>query len=163
MMRKLFPHPQLTILLALVWLLLVNHLSAGSLVMALILGTAVPLLTAPYWPERPRLHNLPMIGTYVAIVLHDIVVANFTVARIVLAMPNTRLRPAWIAVPLRLTQPEAITVLAATITLTPGTVSSDLSADGRSLLVHCLHAPDPEAVVRAIQTRYEARLLEIFA
>lgn len=162
-MRRLFPHPQLTVLLVVVWLMLVNHLSLGSLVMALLLGTAIPLMTAPYWPDRPRLRNLPMIASYVGIVVWDIVRANFTVARIVLFMPNAQLQSAWVAVPLRLARPEAITVLAATITLTPGTVSADLAADGRTLLVHCLHAPNPAAVVRAIQTRYESRLLEIFA
>ncbi|WP_372839909.1 Na+/H+ antiporter subunit E [Phaeovulum sp.] len=163
MMRKLFPHPQLSLLLTVVWLLLVNQLSLGSLVMALILAWAIPLLTAPYWPERPGVRNLPMIISYLGVVAWDIVVANFVVARIVLFMPNARLHTAWVAVPLRLQQPEAITVLAATITLTPGTVSADLSADSRTLLVHCLHAPDPEEVVRQIQTRYEARLLEIFS
>ena len=56
----------------------------------------------------------------------------------------------------------AITVLAGTITMTPGTVSSDVSADGRSLLVHCLHAPEPASVVDEIKQRYERRLKEIF-
>jgi len=41
-------------------------------------------------------------------------------------------------------------------------VSSDVAADGRSLLVHCLDAPDPDAVRDEIKTRYEARLKEIF-
>jgi multicomponent K+:H+ antiporter subunit E len=162
-MRKLFPHPQLTVLLAIVWLLLVNAFSLGTLIMALLLGTAIPLLTVPYWPDRPRLRALPVVAAYLAIVVHDIIAANFTVARIVLFVPNARLRSTWVAVPLALTRPEAITVLAATITLTPGTVSADLSADGRTLLVHCLHAPDPAAVLHTIKTRYEARLLEIFA
>jgi multicomponent K+:H+ antiporter subunit E len=67
-----------------------------------------------------------------------------------------------VTVPLELTTAEAITVLAGTITLTPGTVSADLSADGRALLVHCLEAPDPEGVVATIKERYERRLLEIF-
>ena len=64
--------------------------------------------------------------------------------------------------PLALTSPEAITVLAGTITMTPGTVSAELSADGRALLVHGLDVPDPEALVAEIKSRYEARLLEIF-
>ena len=49
-----------------------------------------------------------------------------------------------------------------TITMTPGTVSCDLSADGRSLLVHCLDAPDAEDTVRQMKERYEDRLKEIF-
>ena len=47
--------------------------------------------------------------------------------------------------------------------MTPGTVTADMSADGRVLLIHSLHAPDPEAVRAEIKTRYEARLKEIFA
>jgi multicomponent K+:H+ antiporter subunit E len=95
-------------------------------------------------------------------VLWDICLANLQVARIILFVPNAALRPAWVTIPLDLRAPEAITVLAGTITMTPGTVSSDLSACGRALLVHCLHAPDPAGVVTDIKTRYEARLKEIF-
>ena len=140
MMRRLFPHPQLTLLLVVVWLMLVNALSLGSLVMAVLLGIAIPLLAMPYWPNRPRLRNPRIVAEYLAVVAWDIVAANFTVARIVLFVPNARLRPAWVAVPLVLTHPEAITTLAATITLTPGTISADLSADSRTLLVHYLQS-----------------------
>ena len=47
--------------------------------------------------------------------------------------------------------------------MTPGTLTADLSADGRLLLVHALHAPDPDAVRDEIKSRYEARLQRIFA
>ncbi|MEL6684452.1 MAG: Na+/H+ antiporter subunit E, partial [Pseudomonadota bacterium] len=100
---------------------------------------------------------------YSFVVLWDIIVANIEVAWIVLTVPTSKLKPAWIIVPLRLKQPEAITMLAGTITLTPGTVSADLSDKGHSLLVHVLHTDDPDAVRDDIITRYEERLLEIFA
>ena len=61
------------------------------------------------------------------------------------------------------TSPEAVALLAGTITMTPGTVTADVSADGKALLVHCLHAPDPEGVAAEIKDRYESRLKEIFA
>jgi multicomponent K+:H+ antiporter subunit E len=93
----------------------------------------------------------------------DIVVANVQVAWIVLTKPNSKLRPAWVVIPLDLVQPEAITILAGTITLTPGTVSADLSDGGHSLLVHALHTDDPDAVRDEIKDRYERRLKEIFA
>ena len=88
--------------------------------------------------------------------------ANIQVAWIVLTVPNAKLKPAWIVVPLELRQPEAITVLAGTITLTPGTVSADLSDEGHSLLVHVLHTDDPDAVRDDIVNRYQSRLKEIF-
>jgi multicomponent K+:H+ antiporter subunit E len=162
-MRRLFPHPYLTLLLIVIWMLLVNGTRLGSLVMAVILGTLIPLLTAAYWPNRPILRNPAAIVGYICVVLWDILVANIAVAKIVVFMPRDRLQSAWIVVPLELTSPEAITVLAGTITLTPGTVTADMSGDGRALLVHCLHAPDPDAVRDAIKARYEARLLRIFA
>lgn len=162
MIRRLLPHPLLSLTVALVWMMLVNRFALGSLVFAAILGVVIPILTARWWPDRPRLRHPLRLARFGWTVLCDIVKANIEVARIVLFMPRARLRPCWIAVPLDLRQPEAILVLASTITLTPGTVSADLSADGRSLLVHCLHAPDPDAVVADIKSRYEAPLKEIF-
>ncbi|MDO5641429.1 MAG: Na+/H+ antiporter subunit E [Paracoccus sp. (in: a-proteobacteria)] len=161
-MKRLFPHPYLSALLVLTWLLLVNDFRYGSLIFALILAIVIPLLIAPYWPDRPALRRAPKLAGFTLLVIWDIVLANIDVAKIVLFKPASALRPAWVAVPLELRSPEAIAVLAGTITLTPGTVSCDLSEDGRALLVHCLHAPEPDQIVTDIKTRYEARLKEIF-
>jgi len=162
MLRKLFPHPYLTLLLIITWMLLVNQLKLGSLVLAVILGTIIPLMTAPYWPDRPILRNPLAIIGYVLIVMYDIIKSNVIVAAIVLFKPNSQLKSAWITVPLDLRSPEAITVLAGTITMTPGTVTADMSGDGRALLIHCLHAPNPDEVRDEIKSRYEARLMRIF-
>ena len=162
-LRWLLPHPFLTLLLALVWTLLQNNVSAGMVTVGLILGIIIPIMTARWWPDRPKsFKGWRMIG-YCLIVLWDIVVANVQVAWIVLTKPNARMQPAWVVIPLDLRTPEAITILAGTITLTPGTVSADLSDEGHSLLVHALDAPDPDAVRDDIKQRYERRLLEIFA
>ncbi|MDP5334528.1 MAG: Na+/H+ antiporter subunit E [Paracoccaceae bacterium] len=162
MIARILPHPLLTLTLVVVWQMLVNYVSLGTLVFGLILGIVIPLITAPYWPDRPRLKNPAMIVEFILVVLWDIVVANIVVAKTILFTRNTSMHPAWISIPLDLRTPEAITVLAGTITMTPGTVSSDVAADGRSLLVHCLDAPDPDAVRDEIKQRYERRLKEIF-
>lgn len=162
MFRRLFPHPLMTLALIVIWMLLVNRIALGSLVLAAILGTAIPLMTEAYWPNRPKIRNIPALFAYVALVIWDIILANIAVARIVLFKPNRDIRSAWIAIPLDLRSPEAITVLAATITLTPGTITADMSACGRALLIHSLHAPEPDAIRDEIKTRYEARLKRIF-
>jgi multicomponent K+:H+ antiporter subunit E len=72
------------------------------------------------------------------------------------------MRPAWLMIPLDLRSTEAITVLAGTVSLTPGAVSSDISTDGRHLLVHALDTGDPQAEIDRIKARYERRLMEIF-
>lgn len=162
MIRRILPHPVMSLVVALVWMLLVNRFAWGSVIFAAMLGLLIPVLTAPYWPGRAHIRNPGRILGYLGIVIHDIVKANIDVARIVLFKPSADLRPAWLVVPLELTAPEAIAVLMGTITLTPGTVSCDLAEDGSALLVHALHCPDPAATVDEIRTRYEARLKEIF-
>lgn len=158
----LFPHPVLTLLLTAVWITLQNEVSAGMAVFGLILGIVIPRATARWWPDRPVGFRVWRMLAYILLVMWDIIVANVQVAWIVLTRPNSKLRPAWIVVPLDLRQPEAITVLAGTITLTPGTVSADMSDTGHCLLVHALDAPDPDAIRDDIKQRYEARLKEIF-
>jgi multicomponent K+:H+ antiporter subunit E len=158
----LFPHPVLTLLLAVVWVILQNGFSAGMAVFGLIIGTIIARATAAFWPERPGGFRLGKMISYTLLVMWDIIVANIEVAWIVLTVSNAKLKPAWIVIPLELRTPEAITLLAGTITLTPGTVSADLSQSGHSLLVHVLHTDDPDAERDTIKTRYEARLKEIF-
>jgi len=163
MIRRLFPHPMLSLLLGLLWMLIVNRLALGSLVMALILALVIPHLTAAYWPDRPRIARPLELLAYIGIVLHDVVVSSFAVARIILFMPQDQIKSAFITVPIDLPTPEAITLLAGTITMTPGTLTADIAADGSALLIHSLHAPDPDAIRDDIKSRYEARLKRIFA
>lgn len=162
MLRRLFPHPLLSLLLVVTWMLLVNQFKIGSVVMAVILAIIIPMLTAPYWPNRPGIKHIPAFAAYVLLVMWDIMKANIEVARIVLFMRNDKIDSRWISVPIDLKTPEAITVLAGTITMTPGTVTADMSSCGRVLLIHALHAPDPEGIISEIKTRYEARLKRIF-
>lgn len=161
--RWLLPHPFLTLLLALVWTMLQNQVSAGMVVFGIILGILIPWATSIWWPDTPKGFRLGKMIPYCCLVMWDILVANIQVAWIVISVPNSKLKPAWIVIPLELRQPEAITVLAGTITLTPGTVSADLSSEGHSLLVHVLHTDDPVAVRDEIKNRYERRLKEIFS
>ncbi|WP_299690097.1 Na+/H+ antiporter subunit E [uncultured Tateyamaria sp.] len=158
----LVPRPLLTLTLAIVWILLQNEITAGMAVFGLILGIIIPWGTSVWWPDTPKGFRMGKMALYSLVVVRDIIVANIEVAWIVLTVPNAKLKPGWIVVPLELKQPEAISLLAGTITLTPGTVSADLSDKGHCLLVHVLHTDDADAVRDEIKNRYERRLLEIF-
>lgn len=159
---RLLPHPILSLLLVVVWLMLVNALSLGSLVMGIILGLVIPFITAAYWPDRPKVRRPFAALGYILIVMWDILVANVVVAWTILTKSNEAMQSTWVTIPLDLKRPEAISILAGTITLTPGTVSADLSNKGHALLVHALDAADPDAVRDEIKQRYERRLKEIF-
>lgn len=161
-MRRLIPHPGLTQLLILVWLMMINSLSFGALLIGIVIGVLLPLFTAPFWPRRPPVRFGHGIA-YVLMVLWDIVVANFEVAAIILFRRNRDLNSRWLIVPLELDTPEAITVFAGTISLTPGTVSADVSACGKYLLVHALDSANPEADIARIKQRYEVRLKKVFS
>lgn len=161
-MRAVFPHPLLTVLLTVVWLLLVNKVTVGNLILGFSLGVILPLVTQPFWQDRPIVKRPFKAVAYILLVLWDICVANVVVAWTILTKSNARTESAWISIPLELTKPEAITVLAGTITMTPGTVSASLSADAGCLLVHALDTDDPDSVRDQIKSRYERRLMEIF-
>lgn len=162
MLMRLIPHPLLSLTLILVWIGLVNTFTLGNLILGTSFGLIIPILTAAYWPDRPKMRRPFKVVEYVLVVLWDIVVANVQVALIILFKREPTIKSHWIPVPLELTSAEAITVLAGTITMTPGTVSATLAADGSAILVHCLQTDDPDSIRDEIKSRYERRLLEIF-
>lgn len=160
-MRNWLPHPILTPVLAVVWLLLNNSLAPGQILLGLLLGWAIPRFTLAFWPERVRIYSTTRLLRFAGVFLYDVLIANLAVARLILAGPRV-LRPAFVVVPLELSNDLAISLLANTICLTPGTVSAQLSPDRRSLLVHALDCDDAAALVATIKTRFEAPLKEIF-
>ncbi|MFN3580032.1 MAG: Na+/H+ antiporter subunit E [Pseudomonas sp.] len=159
--RALLPHPWLSLFLVLVWQLIMNEQSFGNLLMGLVLAWGIPLITHPFWPNPPTLHRPGVLLRFVLRVLGDIVTANLEVAKLILG-PSINLRPAFVEYPLDLTHDFAISLLASTISLTPGTVSSELSEDRRTLLIHALDVGDEAELIATIKQRYESPLMEVF-
>jgi multicomponent K+:H+ antiporter subunit E len=160
-MSRWLPHPILVVSLVLVWALLWNSFAPGVLLLGLVLALAITWWTQSFWPDRPSFHRPAVLLRFIPLVLWDIVIANLTVARLILG-PTRKLRPAFLAIPVDLQDPYAAVALASIITLTPGTVSSKFSQDRRTLYVHALDVEDAEEEVRKIKQRYEAPLKEIF-
>jgi multicomponent K+:H+ antiporter subunit E len=154
-------HPVLSLLLASTWLLLQQSLALGNLITAALLGLLLPRLLHGFIgaPTKPR--SWAAVLRLTGIVLYDIVVANLTVARIVLS-PRSKPQPAWVTVPLDITHPTAISLFATIITTTPGTVSCVVDEQRRHILVHALDCGDAAAAAVDMKARYEAPLKEIF-
>jgi multicomponent K+:H+ antiporter subunit E len=159
-LQRWLPHPLLTLVLVLLWMALLNSFTVGGLLMGILLGMLIPIYTAHFWPERPIVRSPHKALVFIGIVIFDMIVANIQVAYLILFRPVERLQSRWITVPLDLTSPEAITVLIGTITLTPGTVASDLAADGSALLMYCLDVSDEEELIQRVKDRYERRIGE---
>ncbi len=159
--RKLLPHPWLSLFLVLVWQMIMNDLSLGSLLMGFFLAWGIPLLTNVFWPQPPTLHRPLVLLKFTLRVLVDIVTANLDVAKLILG-PSSKLRPAFVEYPLELTHDFAISLLASTVSLTPGTVSSDISPDRKTMLIHGLDVADAQELIDTIKQRYERPLMEVF-
>lgn len=158
----MLPHPLLSLVLLLLWLLLNNSASPGHLVLGGLLAILIPLFTRRFWPEPATVRRPGLALRLAGIVLWDILVANLRVALLIVG-PRQHIRPQFVWVPLDTQGEVAVTVLASVVSLTPGTVSADLDPDRRHLLVHALSEEDAAALVRQIKTRYEAPIKEIFA
>jgi multicomponent Na+:H+ antiporter subunit E len=99
------------------------------------------------------------LAWFVLFFLWELLLANLRVARDVL-LPLRCLRPGIIAVPLDVTSDVEIALLSNLITLTPGTLSLDVSADRRFLYVHVMNLADAEAARRNIKEGLERKALE---
>jgi multicomponent K+:H+ antiporter subunit E len=159
--RRLLPAPLLSLVLFVAWPVLNGSFSVGHLVLGALLAIVIPWFTEPLRDERARLRHAGTIARLGLVVLWDIVVSNIDVARRILG-PESNIRPGYLWLPLSITDPHGIVALAGIITMTPGTLSADLTEDRRHLLVHCFHLDDEAAVIATIKSRYEAPLLEIF-
>lgn len=164
MIERWLPRRTLSLVLLAVWLLAFDGISAGLVLLGVLVAVAIPLLTREFWPDYPAIRNQMVLWRLLAVFVWDIVVANLTVARQILG-PANRLRPGFIIVPVEIEQPLVAALFTSMISLTPGTVSSNLSGDRSLLLVHKLDLDPAEtdAVIAEIKARYEAPLKEVFA
>lgn len=93
--------------------------------------------------------------------LYELFMSAYKVAKLVLS-PKMDLKPGIFAFPLRLERDFEITLLANLITLTPGTLSVDVSDDARTLYVHAIDCSDPEGARRDIAEGFERKIMEAF-
>jgi multicomponent K+:H+ antiporter subunit E len=161
MKPRWFAHPVQSLLVAACWLLLRQSLALPDLITAAVLGAVLPRLVHGFLGDDPSPRHWGRALRLAGVVLWDIVVSNIVVARIVLS-PGSRPQPAWVEVPYTLQHPDAVTLLAAIVTMTPGTVSCVVDEARRVLVVHVLDGADPAAVQAQISERYALALKEIF-
>lgn len=159
--NRILPHPILSVILTIIWLLLNNTIAPGHILLGAFLAVLIPWFTSGFWTETVCIRNPLIFLKFLLVVICDIVVANLIVAKQVIG-PNSNLKPTFFKLPLDIIQPLGISVLASTISLTPGTVSCDLSKDKKYLIIHGLVVDDVEESIKDIKKRYEKPLMEVF-
>lgn len=130
------------------------------------LGVGLPIAYASrrlydeHVPVRRSILVLPYGVLYTVVFLKDLIIANFDVAYRVLA-PWAPIKPSVIVLPLRVQTDLAITTIANSITLTPGTLTMDYDAEHNALIVHTIYMEHRESVIQPIRT-WENYALVIF-
>lgn len=161
-MSRLFPAPLLSIALALLWLLLNVSMSAGNLLLAVLLGWLAPLLMSPLRPQAVRIRRPMVILRLLLRVGGGVLVSNLQVFWQVWSMDARPPRSAFVEIPLQLHNANGLAALAAVATVIPGTVWSELALDRSVLLMHVLDLDDEAQFIEEFKDTYERPLMEIF-
>lgn len=148
------------IFFALIWALVSGKLSLPSLLIGFVLGYFVLWLTQSMMPPTRYFTRLSAAIRFPGYFLWQLLLSNLRVAYDVIT-PHLYMRPGIIAVPLDVSTDQEITLLANFITLTPGTLSLDVSEDRRYLYVHAMFVDDADEFRQEIKDGFERRLLEI--
>jgi len=149
------------VMLALTWAFLTGSLTSDTLVEGFIIGYLVLWLASPLYGPTVYFRKVRQAISFVLFFLRELLVATFRVARVVID-PNLNIRPAIVAVPLDLTNEFQITLLANLVTLTPGSLTLDVSDDRQVMYVHAMYAEDLEQYRQEIKQGFERRIGELF-
>lgn len=155
------PHPFVSVIVALSWVMLTHNLDAATLLIALLLGILIPRMVNPFITRTPNI-NWRLAVKLFFVVLWDIIVCNIQVAKLILG-PTHKLHPKWFRVPLETQHEQVNVLLALIITTTPGTVTAGIDDDRGDILVHALSTDNTEIDILEIKNRYEKALMAIFA
>ncbi|MDH6170251.1 multicomponent K+:H+ antiporter subunit E [Variovorax boronicumulans] len=161
-MKRWIPSPPLSFALFIVWLLLNQSLDAATLLMALVLAIAVPLLTKGLRPATVRMRKPGVALRLSLVVTFDMLKSAWDVARLMLTRRSTGIRSSFVQIPLDMRDPNGLAVLAMVMCLTPGTAWGEVAFDRSTLLIHVFDLEDEAAFVATIKQRYERPLMEIF-
>jgi multicomponent Na+:H+ antiporter subunit E len=150
------------VLLALTWAVATGQFTVNNLAVGFGLGYLILLFAQPVMGPSGYFLRVPRVIVFFFFYLWQLILSNLRVAYDVVT-PTHYMRPGVIAVPLEAETDAEITLLANLITLTPGTLSLDLSADRRVLYVHVMYIDhdDLEAARRAIKDGLERRVLQV--
>ncbi|WP_181708470.1 Na+/H+ antiporter subunit E [Chthonobacter rhizosphaerae] len=151
----------LAVVFSVVWTAVTGAFTIVNMLFGLALSAvALSLVKVDLSPGSGRVRPLKTLSLFGLFVV-ELLKSGWRVARTVVRR-DMDLKPGMLAYPLTVTRDFEITLLANMITLTPGTLSVDVSADRRTLYVHCIDMPDADAVIADIRGGFEKKIMEAF-
>jgi multicomponent Na+:H+ antiporter subunit E len=150
------------VILGIIWAALTGNFSLENLIIGFILGYLILLLTRRALGPTTYFTRSRLITTFILSFLWELVVANIRVAIDILRPHSPHIKPRVIAVPLETCNPVAVTLLANVVSLTPGTLSVDVSTERCILYVHAMYASDPDEARDSISNGFGRMVFDIF-
>jgi multicomponent Na+:H+ antiporter subunit E len=150
----------LNLLLALAWVAVTGQFTPASFVVGFALSYFVLWLTQRTVGPSPYFGRVSRAVSFVLFFLWKVIQANLRVTAQILS-PRPSLRPAVIAIPLDAQTDLEIVFLANLLTLTPGSLSLDVSNDRRVLYLHVIQVGDVDDERQDVKVTIERRLLEL--
>lgn len=151
----------LNLLLTFLWMFMWGSFDFFTLLAGFVLGgLLLTVVTAPFFTKPYGIRSFRYVSFFVYFI-RILVKSNWTVAKIILT-PGWTQRPRIVRYPVAHMTDLQITLLANVITLTPGTLSLDVSDDRRWLYVHCMSAEDRDAAIRDIDELRDRILRDLF-
>ncbi|CDZ30294.1 MULTISPECIES: Na+/H+ antiporter subunit E [Neorhizobium] len=151
----------LSLVFAVVWVAVTGSATLHNLIFGFALSTLVLWIVRDEMGARGYWRRLGRILSLLALFLKELALSAWKVAVLVVS-PRMDLKPGIFAFPLTVTRDFEITLLANLITLTPGTLSVDVSEDRKTLFVHAIDCSDIEATKRDIANGFERKIMEAF-
>jgi multicomponent Na+:H+ antiporter subunit E len=148
------------LLIAFVWAMLMDEVTFLNLMIGFLMGLALIYVFRSSLGTDCYTIRLRQAAKLTVLFVKEVVVANIVVIRQVLA-PKLNIKPGIIALPLDVKTDMQITLLASMISLTPGTLSMDVSEDRRILFVHVFNIEDRDEIIRTIKGTFEKGILEV--
>jgi multicomponent Na+:H+ antiporter subunit E len=149
------------LLLALAWMALIGKFGEANFVVGFVLGYATLWVGQRAMGASSYFVKVRQVISFAGFFLWELLLANLRVAYDIVT-PGYFMRPGVIAIPLDVKSDAEITLLANLITLTPGTLSLDVSTDRRTLYIHAVYVKDLEKFRQSIKDGFERRVQEVF-
>ena len=150
----------LNIFLALGFSAVLGQLNLSGFIAGFVISYLALWLSKPLYGNTRYFERLPKVLVLIAFFLKELLVSNVKVLWDVIT-PQHISRPGIIAIPLDARTDAEIMLVANLISLTPGTLSLDLSEDRRLLFVHVMFLDDIDEIRRQIKQGLEKRVLEV--
>lgn len=148
------------IMLAVSWAALIGEVTALSLAVGFVVGFLILYAVRRLLRPSRYFEKLWQSVRLASLFAWELLLANLRIAYEV-ATPSHSMRPGVVAIPLDAETDAEITLLANLITLTPGTLSLDVSDDRRVLYIHAMYVDDAEELRRSIKDGFEKRVMEL--